>query len=113
MLKKYKLPIHGTVIKRDPLQGKNDDPILVIPFEELPNRPTEIIQTSEGIDKEVRMGFRYMCLDYNIDEEWCEVELEASEEFHSWLTNLLPQLNDFKVRKGWKLDKSRMVELGK
>ncbi|GAI97762.1 unnamed protein product, partial [marine sediment metagenome] len=68
----------------------------IIPITELPNCP-------KGA---------YSCtnLYYNIDEEWCEIELEASEEFHNWLAGILPQLRGIQKEKGWKLDKSKMVE---
>lgn len=101
----YKLPIRGTVLKGKPLEGKDDDPIDAIPLGDLPNRPTYF---NKEADQQSKEPFSYTCLDYNIDEEWCEVELEASEEFHNWLTSMLPKLRDIQKQKGWKLDKSKM-----
>jgi len=106
---KYKLPIQGTVLSTNPLKGAGNDPIIVIPLGNLPGCPTEIVQTLEGVDKEVLVGFRYTCLNYDIDEEWCEVELEANEEFHNWLTDILPRLRNIQKEKSWKLDKSKTV----
>lgn len=105
MKKLYKLPIQGSVLLRDPLTGLENDPICVIPLHHLPNFPSRFDEIKQ---KEVRETYKYQCLDYNIDEEWCEIELEASEEFHNWLTNILPQLNNIKKVRKWKLDKSRL-----
>ena len=105
MLARYKLPIQGIVLAREPLTGKGNTPICVIPFGELPDCPT---QFNEETQEELKEGFNYTCLNYNIDEEWCEVELEASEEFHNWLVGMLPQLRDIQKEKGWKLDKSKL-----
>ena len=94
--RRYKLPIKGTVLVLEPLTGANDDPICVIPL--------------DGIAGYLTGEFRgYICLNYNIVEEWCEVELEASKEFHDWLQSILPQLNDIKGKKKWRLNKSLML----
>jgi len=105
MRKKYKIPIQGTVIKKEPLTGDETDPVCTFPLAELPNLPTYFNEESRQEQPE---PFGYTCLDYNIDKEWCEVELEASEEFHNWLAGILPQLKDIQKAKGWKLDKTKM-----
>ncbi len=115
MIRRYQLPIMGKVLKKDPLTGDKDEPLEVFPIEELEGRPTQTITVlDEGthleVNKVVPEDFHLVCLDYNIDEEWCEVELEASEIFHGWLTDLLPQLKNIQMTKGWKLDKTKMKE---
>lgn len=105
MKRRYKLPIKGIVIMREPLTGAEEDPICVVPIIELVPKK-EILDPITG---EKRLtgeigGFSYSCLSYNIDEEWCEVELEASSEFHEWLLSILPQLKDIQKEKGWKLE---------
>jgi len=95
--RRYKLPIKGTILALKPLTGADDNPIGPTPLEDLPNF------LAEGYSG-------CLCLDYNIDEEWCEVEVKASEEFHNWLTGILPELRGIQNDKGWKLDKSKMVE---
>ncbi|GAI07774.1 unnamed protein product [marine sediment metagenome] len=107
MKRKYKMPIRGKVLAKEPLTGENGDPICVIPFGDLPDLPTYFDKASQ---QQVKESFGYTCLDYNIDEGWCEVELTASEEFHNWLAGILPQLRDIQKEKGWKLDKSKMIE---
>ena len=107
MKKKYKLPIMGIALDKNPPKGLRKDPICVIPFDDLPSRPTYI---DEETQKVRGYDVSYNCLNYNIDEEWCEVELEASEEFHNWLTGMLPQLNDIQKEKGWKLDKTKQMK---
>jgi len=79
------------------LTGAEDDPICVSPLDSIAGYPTGEFQS-------------YTCLNYNIDEGWCEVELEAGEEFHAWLISILPQLRGIQEEKGWRLDKSRMTE---
>lgn len=102
MIKRYKLPIQGTVLKREPLKGADADPVSVIDLTQLSGRP----RWADGREQ----GYAIVCLAYDIDEEWCEVELEASEEFHNWLAGILPQLRGIQKERDWKLDKSKMVE---
>jgi hypothetical protein len=108
MKKKYKLPIMGKALETMPLKGDDNDPICVIPLNELPDCP---IYFNTEVQEMLPERYRYTCLDYDIDEEWCEVELEASEEFHNWLTDMLPQLRGFQKAKGWKLDKTKMEKV--
>ncbi|MBA7530163.1 hypothetical protein ES705_22366 [subsurface metagenome] len=113
MIKKYKLPIMGKVLNDAPLTGDKSNPIKVFPIEDLEGRPTQKIVvldevTHEEVERDALADYSFTCLDYNIEEEWCEVELEASEEFHNWLTGILPQLRGIKKEKGWKLDKAKM-----
>lgn len=105
MIKRYKLPIQGTVLNDKPLTGSKDDPLVVFPIEKLPNSPTHY---DTELKEQVKDSFRFSCLEYNLDEEWCEIELESSEEFHNWLAGILPQLNDIKKARSWKLDKSKL-----
>ena len=105
MKKRYKLPISGTVVRENPLEGDKTDPICVIPLGELPTFPTFFELKSQ---EQIPESFSYTCLNYNLDEEWCEVELEASEAFHNWLAGILPQLKDIQKEKGRKLDKTRL-----
>ncbi len=108
MIRRYKLPIQGIALKREPLTGAEDDPICVIPLGEIDGRPTHF---NEIAQEETQEGCSYTCLDYNIDEEWCEVELEASEEFHNWLAGMLPRLRGIQKAKGWKLDKTKIEKV--
>jgi hypothetical protein len=108
MNRTYKLPIMGKALKGKPLKGDENDPICVIPFGDLPDRPTYPDEETQELRE---YGFSYTCLEYNLDEEWCEIELEASEEFHNWLAGILPELNDIKKSKGWKLDKTKMEKV--
>ena len=103
--RRYKLPIQGAILVQTPLTGVEDNPIRVMPLSNLPNCPKYYDEASQ---EERERGCCYTCLDYNIDEEWCEVELTASEEFHNWLTGMLPQLRGIQKSKGWKLDKSKL-----
>jgi hypothetical protein len=79
MLARYKLPIMGKVLRREPLKGDSDNPICPIPIEEIPDMPS---------------GYTRKVLEYNIDEEWCEVEIDADEEFHEWLNRALKPEQD-------------------
>ncbi|MBA7714305.1 hypothetical protein ES703_123323 [subsurface metagenome] len=108
MIKRYKLPIQGTALKKEPLTGARDDPICVIPLSEIDGRPTYY---NEKLGETMQQGCAYTCLNYNLDEGWCEVELEASEEFHNWLANILPQLRGIQEAKGWKLDKANIEKV--
>lgn len=111
MKKTYKVPIIGTVTKKHPLQGDPQNRLRVLPFEDLiPRIETE--HPEEGIVLVPKWGISFVCLNYDIDEEWCEIEVEACEELHNWLTGILPQLNDIKKTKGWKLDKSKLEKKG-
>lgn len=101
MIKTYKLPIMGGVKCDVPLKGVDGNPLVAIPLEELP-----------GFGK-LTGGLTYQVLNYDIESEMCEVELEASEESHNWLAALLPQLNDIKKEKGWKLDKTNVIKIRK
>lgn len=109
MKRRYKLPIKGTVMERKPLAGAEDDPICVIPFSDLvPKKEIIDAETKEKILTSELGGFSLVCLNYDIEEEWCEVEIEASNAFHDWLLNLIPQLKDIAKVKGWKLDKTEL-----
>lgn len=94
----YRLPIQGKVLSNAPLTGDENQPLCVIPIVELPGYNPEYC-------------FNYVCNEYNVDEEWCEVEIEATAEFHNWLTSILPQLNTIKEQKGWKLDKLELEKV--
>ncbi len=96
----YKLPIQGKVLSDKPLSGDGDNPLCVIPLPELP-----------GYDGLGNREYSYTVLSYDIDNEQCEIELQASDAFHEWLLNLLPQLKDIKQSKGWKLDKTELIKV--
>ncbi len=109
-IKRYKLPIQGKVLSDHPLTGADDDPICPIDISELvPTRQVFNSELGEAVEVP-KYSFAMVNLNYNLDEEWCEVELEASEEFHNWTAGILPQLRGIQKEKGWKLDKSKMVE---
>ena len=97
----YKLPIQGKVLNDKPLTGDENSPLCPIPLEELPG-----YDNLAGGDR----GIGCVSLDYDVDEEWCEVEIEASETFHNWLLNLIPQLRDIAEQKGWILDKTELMK---
>lgn len=107
MKKKYKIPIHGKVINDNPLTGGGADPLCSFPLAELPNLPTYFDKETQQQEPE---RFGYICVEYDLDKEEVLIELEASEEFHNWLVGMLPQLRHIQKKKGWKLDKSKMVE---
>ena len=88
MIAKYKLPIQGKALRREPLKGDPSDPICIIDLYSMAGFPTVF---DELTNLEKKESYSYQCLDYNIDEEWAEVELEASEQFHQWLSQLLNQ----------------------
>jgi len=97
--RKYKVPIMGKVLNDQPLTGAIDDPICVIPFNELP-----------GWDLD-RMAYAYTCLEYNVDEGWCDIELTADEATHDWLLSLMPQIFQIRESKSWKLDKTELEKV--
>ena len=96
----YKLPIQGKVLNDKPLTGDENNPLTVIPLEELP-------KYNEVVDCR---GCTFTVLSYDIDNEECEIELRASKTVHEWLLNLLPQLESIKQSKGWKLDKTELMK---
>ncbi len=98
----YKLPIQGKVLNDKPLTGDENNPLSVIPLEELPEY--------NELDC---MGCAYTVLSYDIDNEECEIELRASDAVHEWLLNLMPQLRDIAKQKGWKLDKTELIKTRK
>lgn len=97
----YRIPIMGEVTNDKPLTGAKVNPLCPIPLEELPDY--------DSIADEDR-GISCVSLDYNVDEGWCEVELDASEAVHNWLLNLMPQLRDIAKQKSWKLDKTELIK---
>ena len=105
MKRKYKLPAVGKILNDEPLTGDPNDPITVLNLQELPNYPTSF---NEELQREVKEPCSMLHLNYNVDEEWCEVEVDASQKFHDWLIDLLPQLMQIKKDKGWKLDKTEL-----
>ncbi len=86
MVIRYRFPITGTVLARETLRGDDKDPLCIIPLRDLPDFPTYYDEQRKVDSPE---PLRYECLDYNIDEGWAEVELEASEQLHQWLLRLL------------------------
>ena len=113
--RRHRLPIMGAVIKREPLTGAKGNPIRLVPLSEIvEDLMPKVAAVSEKTGEEAMVpefgSYSYVCLEYNIDEEWCEIELKASEEFHNWLAGILPQLRNVQEAKNWKLDKSGMME---
>lgn len=101
MKRVYRVPIMGGVKNDKPLTGVEGNPLCPIPLEELPGYDS-LADEDQGIG--------CVSLDYDVDEEWCEIEVEASETFHNWLLNLIPQLRDIAKQKGWKLDKTELAK---
>lgn len=97
----YKLPIMGRVLNDKPLTGDKNKPLCAIPLNELTGY-RDLIPNDNG--------FSCVNLNYNVDEGWCEIEVTASEAFHEWLLNLLPQLKGIMQEKKWKLDKTELVK---
>ena len=95
----YRLPIMGGVKSKKPLRGVEGNPLANVPIEKLP-----------GFADLPNRGFNLFNLEYNIDKGWSEVEIEACEVLHDWLTALMPQLKDIAKSKGWKLDKTKLVK---
>ena len=89
MKKRYWLPITGTVLTREPLTGDEHDPIAIVHIWDLPGRPRTAATGKGGQEIEVDEPFLYECLSYDIDRSLAEVELEASQECHDWLDQLL------------------------
>lgn len=85
----------GGIRDDNPLKGVEGNPLCAIPLNELPNFP-------EG------ESYSYTCPNYDVEEEWVEIELEAEEVVHNWLLALMPQLRDVAKTKGWKLDKTEL-----
>ncbi|MBA7613547.1 hypothetical protein ES703_20798 [subsurface metagenome] len=78
-----------------------------IPLIELPDFPTYYNEKEEAI----KYSESYTSLNYNVDEEWCEIELEADEVVHDWLLKLMPELKGIANSKGWRLDKTKLDEV--
>lgn len=93
----YRMPIMGGVKKLHPLKGIEGNTLQIIPLDKLP-----------GYDQLVSKNCEYVCLEYNIDEEWCDIELNADDAFHNWLQQILPSLKGLAKVKGWLVDKSRV-----
>lgn len=96
MKRLYRVPIMGTVRSITPLQGDATNPLCIIPISELPG--------FDNLAAEDR-SFAHTNLKYNVDEGWCDIELTASEAFHEWLVDLLPELKNIQNTKEWKLDR--------
>ncbi|MBA7622378.1 hypothetical protein ES703_29755 [subsurface metagenome] len=101
MKRVYRIPIMGGVVNDKPLKGVESNPLCAIPLDKLPE--------CDALANEDR-GFSYVVLLYNLDEEEVEVELDATDAFHDWLLNLIPQLKGIAKGKGWKLDKTELVK---
>lgn len=95
----YRLPIMGKVTSDKPLTGDAKNPLSPIPLEELLD--IESLPADES-------SIGCVCLEYNVDEDWVNVEVEASEIAHERLLNLMPQLKAISKEKGWKLDKTEL-----
>lgn len=94
----------GSVKNDQPLQGIRGNPLCPIPLDELPgyyNLPEE------------DQGHSSVCLRYDVDEEWCDLRVEASDAFHAWLLGLMPELKAMSKERGWKLDKTELEKTRK
>lgn len=112
MKRKYRLPIVGIVLNDKPLTGDATDPIRPIDLSEL--MPKQKVIDPDGEEREVpKYGYSCISLDYNVDEEWVEVEIEADKGFHGWLLGLIPSIKDIANSKGWRLDKTKLEEVRK
>ena len=96
----YRIPIQGTVLNDEPLTGSNQDPLITIELSELP-----------GFDLLQNKGFSLVNLDYDIDEEWGEIELEADDALHEWLLGLIQQLRSIAQARGLVLDKTELEKV--
>lgn len=102
MKRVYKIPLMGGCKNDIPLQGVEGNPLCPIPLDGLPG--------FGNLSPDER-GFAYTNLNYNIDEEWCEIELEADEVVHDWLLKLMPELKGIANSKGWRLDRTKLDEV--
>jgi hypothetical protein len=93
MIKKYHLPITGTVKSTEPLLGDPLDPIAIIPIYD--KRPKEL----QGI------FFSYGVQSYDIEHEEAEVIIDTDEKVHEWLEaeiKSVPKLHDLIAKHGFK-----------
>lgn len=77
IMKKYKLPITGTIkkIENGIISGDSNDPVRIIDIlEKAPKGCT---------------AYYYICDDPDPNSETMEIELAANEEMHKWLENEL------------------------
>lgn len=95
MIKKYRLPITGTVKEVKKVKGKRiirgerTDPICVIPILE---------ESNYG-------GWSYTCSDPDLETETMEITLNADEKVHQLLENEIksvPKLHDLIAKHGFK-----------
>ena len=92
MKKQYTLPILGTVIKKEPLTGAHDNPLVVFPIKALPDYPTYI--DTKISDKPIEHSFAYKVVSFDVDNGTCTIELDAPDTVHDWLTSKLPIIDD-------------------
>lgn len=90
MIAKYKMPIMGKVKSRTPLKGDPENPLCLIPFIGLLGEYTTL---------------SYRVIDYDLNKGVAEIEVEADEATHQAIEGLLPQLEQIKKDKGWRLIK--------
>jgi len=114
MIQRYTLPIRGTLLSEKPLAGGPNDPICPFPITDLPDRPTYY---DEQLGQDIPIGFRLESLDYNIDEGWVEIELDADQAVHNWLQKALKKTTGTKSMvektcegKGYKLIRKDLKE---
>ena len=111
MIRKYRLPIKGKVWDDTPLLGDENNPITVVPLSELVPKVQRFDPEGNPIQVSKFGGYRYICLDYDVDSELCEIELEASEAFHTWLAASLPTFSKMAKAKDWVLDKTELEKV--
>jgi len=88
MIERYRIPIHGTVITTAPLAGDPADPLSVLNISEVPGQPVEIVDTQDG-PREMPKGYLMQSIEYDLDAAECLVEVDADEDVHRWITDML------------------------
>jgi len=83
----HRIQIYGSVIKKEPLTGDENDMVRIFPITIIPARPTNVVQSVTQ-----KLGYSYVCLEYNIDEGWCDIELNADNKVHTWLKSKKPDI---------------------
>lgn len=92
----YRVPCMGKVLDDTPLKGSVNNPLCPIPLMDLARE-----QGIEGLGS-------YESLNYNVDEGWVEIKVEATEEAHNWLASISLSLKQMVRDRGWKLDKEEL-----
>jgi hypothetical protein len=103
MKKQYTLPIFGTVVKKEPLTGDPNDPIVVFPIKALPDFPKHNKEDSAEL---IDYGYSYHVISFDVDNDTCIIELDAPEEVHSWLESKKALTEQARVASGLTLKRN-------